>query len=112
VTELQGLALTVFAAALAAIGVLSLCFARRISADRIPMQWGFDGKPTWYAPRAVGLWWSFCFALVVGGVIAFIMLTRDGNVHQNSYVLMIFSFAAVVVQAWHLRAVEKWAARR
>ena len=27
-------------------------FARR---DRLPMQWGLDGKPTWYAPRRVAL---------------------------------------------------------
>lgn len=32
---------------------------------RIPMQWGLDGKPTWTAPRAVGLW----FTPVLGGLI-------------------------------------------
>jgi hypothetical protein len=29
------------------------------------MQWGFDGKPTWYTPKAVGLWWIVAFAIAV-----------------------------------------------
>jgi hypothetical protein len=24
--------------------------------ERIAMQWGFDGKPTWHAPKQIGLW--------------------------------------------------------
>jgi hypothetical protein len=33
------------------------------------MQWGFDGKPTWSAPKAVGLWFTVVFALFLRFVI-------------------------------------------
>ncbi len=56
----------------AAIAVMIGCnfyFSPRILTDRIAMQWGFDGKPTWHAPKFVGLWGSVVFALVVRGLI-------------------------------------------
>lgn len=37
----------------------------RIPAGRIPMQWGFDGKPTWFAPRMAGLWFVVALAAAV-----------------------------------------------
>ncbi len=38
---------TLFIAALAFAIACSLYFAPRIRSDRVAMQWGFDGKPTW-----------------------------------------------------------------
>jgi hypothetical protein len=29
------------------------------------MQWGFDGKPTWYAPKQVALWGMVLFMLAI-----------------------------------------------
>jgi hypothetical protein len=43
----------------------NLYFWPRIRSDRMAMQWGFDGEPTWYAPKAVGLWGIVAFALAV-----------------------------------------------
>jgi hypothetical protein len=40
----------------------SLYCKARITSDRMVKQWGFDGKPTWSAPKTVGLW----FAVVLG----------------------------------------------
>lgn len=37
----------------------------RIALQRLPMQWGIDGKPTWYAPRLAGLWGLPMLALAV-----------------------------------------------
>lgn len=35
---------------------VSFALGRRVTAARVPMQWGFDGKPTWFAWRRVGIW--------------------------------------------------------
>jgi len=42
---------------------------------RIPMQWGMDGKPTWYAPKVVGLLFTPVLAL---GVMSLMSLTAQG----------------------------------
>jgi hypothetical protein len=43
----------------------NLYFLPRITCDRIAMQWGLNGRPTWYAPKAVGLWGMVALALAV-----------------------------------------------
>ena len=47
---------TLFIAALAFVIACSLYFAPRIRSDRVAMQWGFDGKPTWHAPKRLAIW--------------------------------------------------------
>jgi hypothetical protein len=44
----------VFWPAVVLIAGCNLYFGTRIRSDRMAMQWGFDGEPTWYAPKAVG----------------------------------------------------------
>jgi hypothetical protein len=36
----------------------SLYFGPRIKSNRMAMQWRFDGKPTWHAPKLLGLWFG------------------------------------------------------
>jgi hypothetical protein len=45
----------VFGASVAFVIGCSLYFRPRIRSDRIAMQWGLDGKPTWYAPKWLAL---------------------------------------------------------
>jgi hypothetical protein len=53
--------------AIAFMAGCSLCFRARIKSDRVAMQWGFDGKPTWSAPKAIGLW----------GTVVLVLFTRS-----------------------------------
>jgi hypothetical protein len=55
----------VFAAAVAFVIGCSLYFGPRIGRDRIAMQWGVDGKPTWYARKWLALWGTVPFMLAV-----------------------------------------------
>lgn len=55
----------VFCAAILIVIGCSLYFGPRIKGERIAMQWGVDGRPTWYAPRQIGLWWMVAFMLAV-----------------------------------------------
>ena len=57
--------LIALAAGLAFIAGCAIRYGREITAPRIPMQWGTDGRPTWFAPRLVGLWFSFGFTAIV-----------------------------------------------
>jgi hypothetical protein len=45
------------------MALCSLYCRTRIQSNRMAMQWGFDGKPTWSAPKAVGLWFTVALAL-------------------------------------------------
>ena len=61
--------------ALALTAGLNLFYSSRIRATRVPMQWGLDGKPTWYAPKIVGLW----------GALLFVLATRTGIYAMQVY---------------------------
>lgn len=50
------IALTIATVTVAALIVMSWRAAPRLSAlERLPMQWGLHGQPTWTAPRRLGL---------------------------------------------------------
>ena len=64
-------------AILAAMAALSLIGAARVTGERIPMQWGSNGKPTWYAPRAVGMWFPLGTGLVILAYLAAFLPERE-----------------------------------
>ena len=108
---LEALSLVVFVAALIAIAAASLYFGQRIRIQEIPMQWGFDGRPIWYAPRIIGLWWMLYFAIVVGiGLLVLAHFATGAKAGNLWLAVMLFSVIATVVQVWHLNAVMRWAA--
>jgi len=53
----------VFGAAILIVIGCTLYFGPKIKGERIAMQWGVDGKPTWTAPKQIGLWWMVAFML-------------------------------------------------
>ena len=59
----------IFAAAVVLAIAASLYYAPRIKSDRVAMQWGWDGKPTWHAPKWVALWGTVAFMLAVRAFI-------------------------------------------
>ena len=111
IPNLPTLALAVFVLALIVIAGASLYFGPRIATSKIPMQWGFDGKPTWYAARTVGLWWIEYFTVAVGlGLIALAHFSGEGKANTIWYTVIAFSIIMAAAQVWHLKAVSKWAA--
>jgi hypothetical protein len=104
---LQISSLIVFGLAILANIGLALYFAPRITAEKIPMQWGADGKPTWYAGRFVGLWWQTFFTLVLG--IFLFAFARYATPEKTDTLLLSVIFVSVLsvgVQAFHLNAVR------
>ena len=63
------------------------------------MQWGFGGKPTWSAPKAVGLWALPVFAICIRVLIFFAERYRPDLVHDAPLGVTIM---AVVVAACHV----------
>lgn len=50
----------------AVLAVMSARAARTMSPDlRLPMQWGFDGRPRWRAPRNLALSFTPCLAALI-----------------------------------------------
>jgi hypothetical protein len=82
--------------AIAFMALCSLYFRTRIKSSRIAMQWGFDGKPTWSAPKAVGLWFTVAFALLLRLVIWGAMTYFPRTVHGAESGLFIASIVLVV----------------
>jgi len=108
---LEGPALAVFVVALIAIAAASRYFGQRIRIQEIPMQWGSDGRPTWFAPRIIGLWWMLYFAVAVGvGLLALAHFATGARAGNLWLTVMLFSVIATAVQVWHLNAVMRWAA--
>jgi hypothetical protein len=82
----------------------SLYFAPRIKSDRIAMQWGFDGKPVWSAPKAVGLWALVVLALLVRLLIWVAMTYTPQLVHDEEFGLLMSSIIFAVVHVFVLMA--------
>ncbi len=81
----------IFWPVVALLAACNLYFAPRIRSDRIAMQWGFDGRPTWYAPKAVGLWGMVAFALAVRLLIWGLSTYAPTKVHGAEVGLLLFS---------------------
>ena len=67
------------------------------------MQWGLDGEPTWYAPKAVGLWGMVVFALAVRLLIWIASTYAPEKVHGAEIGLLLFSVIVAAVHVLTLR---------
>jgi hypothetical protein len=74
-------------------------FTPRIKSDRIAMQWGFDGKPSWSAPKAIGLWSMVVLALLTRLLIRAAMTWFPQLVHGAEAGLLM---ASIIFAASHL----------
>lgn len=77
----------------------NLYFGPRIRSDQIAMQWGVDGRPTWHASKAVGLWGMVVFALAVRLLIWVLSTFAPTKVHGAELGLLIFS---ITIAASHI----------
>src|ERR1700742_1510678 len=93
--------------AIALLVAINLYYGPRIRRARLPMQWGFDGKPTWYAPKAVALWGIVAFALAVRLLIWAAMTYTRALVHGPEIGVLLISIIVVSVHFWMLRAAAR-----
>ena len=86
------------AAAVAVLALMSFMVDRRLRRHaRIPMQWNFQGRPTWTAPRVIGL----AFTPVLAAIVLPLLATQDWPT------VLFVAAAFVAVHAVHLRLASK-----
>lgn len=90
----------------------SFYFGSRIHGDRMAMQWGFNGEPTWFAPKGIGLFGLAAFALAVRGLIWAAMTWIPERVHGAEIGLLLFSLIVVATHVIMLRAATRASAAR
>lgn len=77
---------------------------RRLSAPDAgwPMQWGFDGRPTWRARRDVAVFFHPVFAALMMGGFAAIRVPEEAAAMWGG--VRLFQAATLLLAAWlHLR---------
>jgi hypothetical protein len=88
-----------FGLAIAFMVGCSLYFGPRIKSNRLAMQWGLDGKPTWYAPKLLGVWGLVVFAFAVRLLIWACMTFVPEKVHGAEPGLLA---ASIIIAGCHL----------
>jgi hypothetical protein len=110
---LPTIALGIFVMAVVIIAAASLYFGPRITTAKIPMQWDTAGRPTWFAGRQIGLWWSLYFTVsVVSGIIVLAVLTDPDQSTKAWFAVIGVSVISAAAQVWHLNKVAHWAAQQ
>jgi hypothetical protein len=94
---------SVFWLAVALLVAANFYYGPRIRSARVPMQWGFDGKPTWHAPKTLALWGIVALALAVRLIIWAAMTYAPNLVHSPEIGLLLFSIIVMVTHFWMLR---------
>jgi hypothetical protein len=97
----------IFGPAVAFMVGCSLYFGPRINSDRMAMQWGFNGEPTWRAPKAIGLWGMVAFAVAVRALIWAAMTYLPENVHGAETGLLLSSIIVAATHVLILRAAAR-----
>lgn len=109
-------ALAVVLTFVAVLAAMSWRVARGLPREmRLPMQWGFDRRPTWRAPRDAAL--SFTPALAAltlfPTALASLLGPLEGADTRRYFgVLIVMGLAWVGAHALHLKLVRNWLARQ
>jgi hypothetical protein len=97
----------VFAAAVLFVIGCNLYFGPRIGSERIAMQWGLDGKPTWYAPKQLALWGMVVFMFAVRAFIWAAVTYIPQSVHGVEVGIVLFSLTTAGAQFFILIMASK-----
>jgi hypothetical protein len=97
----------VFVAAVALVVGCNLYFGPRIKRERVAMQWGSDGKPTWYTPKWVALWGMVPFMLAIRLFIWLASTYAPQSVHGAEPGIVIFSVIVTASHIFVLKMAEK-----
>ncbi len=108
--RLPKLALLSYLAAIAAMSMINLYCSGSIKTEKIPMQWGLGGRPTWFAPKTVGLWMLVAIFAVMAPAVFLNIKQNAASANRWHWIGMIAIFCTIVaVYAWHISAVVAWA---
>jgi hypothetical protein len=97
----------VFAAGLLFMIVCNFYYGSCIRGERVAMQWGFDGKPTWYAPKRWALWGMVGFMLAVRLLIWLLATYTPERVHGVETGILGISIIIPISHAVVLRAAAR-----
>ena len=78
---------------------------------RLPMQWGFDGRPIWRAPRDAALSFTPVLAaltLLPTAMAGLLGPLESADARRYLGVLIVMGLAWVGAHALHLRLVARW----
>lgn len=84
----------VFGFAIALVVGLNLYLGLRIASERVAMQWGRNGEPTWHAPKWVAMWGMIAFMVAVRLFIWLASTYAPQHVHGAELGIVIFSLIA------------------
>jgi hypothetical protein len=84
----------VFGFAIALVVGLNLYLGPRIQSERVAMQWGSTGEPTWYAPKWLAMWGMIAFMAAVRLFIWLASTYAPQHVHGAELGIVIFSLIA------------------
>lgn len=91
----------------AVLAAMSVAFARRVPPGvRLPMQWGLDGRPTWYAPRALALAVTPLLAAGAIGLVAIFGAVTDSQ--SPAWVMVVVDLAFLGAHGLHLALAGRW----
>jgi hypothetical protein len=103
-----------FCAVVGAMAFAAYHVGKRIAAPKVPMQWGFNGQPTWYAPKVVALWAPIFVTMF--GVPLFLVSIDSGfpppRADRSAVGLIIFAVVMGGTYGAYLFAVVRWTSRQ
>jgi uncharacterized membrane protein len=94
----------VFLGALAITIGCTFYFKPRIKGNRMAMQWDATGKPTWFAPKWLAVWWGVALIALLRLIVWVGMVHFPTKTHQPELGIVIGS---IVVAASHLYTLLK-----
>ena len=96
----------------AVLAAMSVCSAKGLARDqRLPMQWGFDGRATWRAPRDVALAFTPVLAaltLIPTALASLLGPLEGAGARLYLGVLTGMGLAWVGAHALHLWLMARW----
>jgi hypothetical protein len=97
----------IFGIALIVVIAASLYLGPRIKRDRIAMQWGFDGRPTWQAPKRLRLWAMVPLMLAVRLLIWLGATYAPRSTHRVELGIAAFSAIACASHIFILKKAQR-----
>lgn len=85
----------VFGLAIALVIGSNLYLGPRIANERMAMQWGPNGEPTWYAPKWLAMWGTIAFMVAIRLFIWLVSTYAPQHVHGAELGIVIFSLIAL-----------------
>jgi len=83
--------------------------------DRLPMQWGLDGRPTWYAPRLVALFFAPALATLCLAIPLTLLALLPADIPQADdgrrtllLIVAVMGFTWIAAHAGYLWGVGRW----